>query len=106
MKVIEVAAAIIQKEKQVFATCRGYGSLKGKWEFPGGKIEAGETPEDALMREIKEELGISVSISSHFQTLTYDYPDFRVCLHCYLCTLTDSDPVLLEHQNACWADAG
>ena len=85
MKDIEVVAAIIQKENQYFATQRGYGEFDGMWEFPGGKIEPGESPEDALKREIQEELGIDIGVKEFLCTTNYDYPSFHLTMHCYIC---------------------
>lgn len=102
MKSITVAAAIIEKEDRIFATQRGYGTWKGYWEFPGGKLEPGETPREALTREIQEELDASVQDLRHFHTLEYDYPDFHLKLHCYLCRLATDTLTLLEHSAARW----
>ena len=103
MKSIEVVAAIIIKNGKIFACQRGYGEWKDWWEFPGGKIESGETPEDALMREIREELSIEISIDRHLTTVDYDYPNFHLTMHCYLCYLKDDvQPHLLEHEAARW----
>ena len=87
MKVIEVVAAIIKKDNEIFATQRGYGDFKGGWEFPGGKIEPGETPEAALTREIREELNAEITVGSLLQTIEWDNPAFHLTMHCYLCTL-------------------
>ncbi len=102
MKTIEVVAAIIRKDGKIFATQRGYGDFKDWWEFPGGKIEAGETPEQALMREIREELSTDITIESLLHTVEYDYPKFHLTLHCYLCTLASDSLRLNEHEAACW----
>lgn len=103
MKSIEVVAAIIINNGKIFACQRGYGEWKDWWEFPGGKIESGETPEDALVREIREELSIEISIDRHLTTVDYDYPDFHLTMHCYLCQLKyDTQPHLLEHEAARW----
>ena len=104
MKEVEVVAAIILKDNKVFATQRGYGEFKGGWEFPGGKLEAGETCEQALMREMKEELNIKVEIKEFVKTVEYDYPNFHLKRHCYKCYLKDNDPVLLEHLDSTWVD--
>lgn len=105
MKQIEVVAAIIRKDDKIFATQRGYGEWKDWWEFPGGKIEPGESPEEALQREIHEELAIDIAIDSHLTTVDYDYPDFHLTMHCYLCHLKDdTQPLLLEHEAARWLE--
>ena len=101
MKKIEVVAAIIMKNNEVFATQRGYGEFKGGWEFPGGKIEPGETNEEALIREIKEELDADIKVDKYFCTVKYQYPDFYLTMHCYLCSLK-SEVKLLEHEDAKW----
>lgn len=100
-KRIEVVAAVIILGGQVFATQRGYGEWKDWWEFPGGKIEQGETPEEALRREIREELSADISVGKLLTTVDYDYPQFHLTMHCYLCTLL-SHPTLLEHEAARW----
>ena len=87
MKQIEVVAAIIRKGDKIFATQRGYGEWKDWWEFPGGKMEAGETPEKALVREIREELSAEISVDEYLCTVEYDYPKFHLTMHCYLCSL-------------------
>ena len=102
MKHIEVVAAIIRKEDKIFATQRGYGDWKDWWEFPGGKMEAGETPEDALKREIKEELSADISVDEFITTVEYDYPAFHLTMHCYLCTLLNEAMHLNEHEAARW----
>lgn len=102
MKVIKVVAAIIIDDNKVFATQRGYGDFKGGWEFPGGKVEANETPEDALKREIMEELNVSIDIKEFLHTVEYDYPKFHLTMHCFLCELTSEHVVLLEHEAAKW----
>lgn len=102
MKVVEVAAAIIQKEDKIFATRRGYGEFKGMWEFPGGKVESGETPEEAVVREIREELATEVLVGQCFEEIDYDYPDFHLHMRCYLCTVKAGDLKLLEHSEARW----
>ena len=102
MKNIEVVAAIIRKEDKIFATQRGYGDWKDWWEFPGGKMEAGETPEEALKREIKEELSADISVDEFITTVEYDYPAFHLTMHCYLCTLLDEAMHLNEHEAAKW----
>ena len=102
MKQIEVVAAIIRREGCLFATQRGYGEWKDWWEFPGGKIEAGETPEEALRREIREELSTEISVDEFFCTVDYDYPDFHLTMHCYLCSLLTDTFHLNEHEAARW----
>ena len=104
MRYIEVAAAIIIKDGQILAAQKGYGPFEGMWEFPGGKLEPGETPEDALSREIKEELNTQVKIDAFLTTVAYDYPDFHLIMHCYLCSLTGKHPILLEHKSARWLE--
>lgn len=102
MKNINVVAAIIIKNNQIFATQRGYGEFKDWWEFPGGKINLGETPVIALAREIKEELDLEINIKEHFITVEYDYPNFHLNLQCFLCTIKAGSPKLLEHENSAW----
>ena len=101
MKHIEVVAAIIQRDGQIFATQRGYGEWKDWWEFPGGKMEPGETPEVALIREIHEELAADIEVGELLCTVEYDYPKFHLTMHCYLCSLL-SEMTLLEHEDARW----
>ena len=102
MKSIEVVAAIIRKEDKILATQRGYGEWKDWWEFPGGKIEQGETPEEALKREISEELSAEINVDELFSTVDYDYPKFHLTMHCYLCTLQTNAMHLNEHESARW----
>ena len=103
MKHINVVAAVIVRNGKIFATQRGYGEWKDWWEFPGGKIEPGESPEDALQREIREELAIDIAIGRLLTTVDYDYPDFHLTMHSYLCHLKDDiQPHLLEHEAARW----
>ena len=103
MKRIEVAAAIIHDHQgRIFATQRGYGDWKDYWEFPGGKIEPAETPQQALTREIREELNTQITIERHVTTIEYDYPTFHLTMHCYLCTLAGPSPTLKEHEAARW----
>ena len=101
-KHIEVVAAIIVRDCRIFATQRGYGEWKDWWEFPGGKIEYGETPEDALKREIREELATEIEVDELLTTVEYDYPKFHLTMHCYLCTIISGDLSLLEHEDARW----
>lgn len=106
MKQIEVAAAIIHDDSgRVFATQRGYGAWKDWWEFPGGKIEAGETPEAALLREIREELETEVVVEELIQTVEWDYPDFHLTMHCYRCRVASGTLSLKEHEAARWLSA-
>jgi 8-oxo-dGTP diphosphatase len=106
MKRIEVVAAVIRREGKVFATQRGYGDFKDWWEFPGGKMEPGESPEAALEREIREELSAEISVGALLRTVEWDYPAFHLTLHCYLCTLSSESLHLNEHEAARWLDAG
>ena len=102
MKQIEVVAAIIRKGDKIFATQRGYGEWKDWWEFPGGKMEAGEMPEEALVREIREELSAEIAVDQFFCTVEYDYPSFHLTMHCYLCSLLTEALHLNEHEAARW----
>lgn len=102
MKSIEVVAAIIIKDNQVFATQRGYGEWKDWWEFPGGKIEPGECPQEALKREIKEELDAEISVGELLQTIDWDYPTFHLTMHCYICSLESESLHLNEHEASAW----
>ncbi len=105
MKRIEVVAAIIKKGNCIFATQRGYGDYKDWWEFPGGKMEPGETPEEALVREIKEELSTDISIDKFLYTVDYDYPKFHLTMHCYMCSLLSDSLHLNEHEAAKWLNS-
>mgnify|MGYP004682647459 CR=1 FL=1 len=105
MKTINVVAAVIMKEGRVFATQRGYGEFKDRWEFPGGKVEAGESPEEALRREIREELEVEVNVGDLIDTIEYDYPAFHLSMKCYACTIAGGSPHLLEHEAARWLSA-
>ncbi len=106
MKTIKVVAAVIcdsmQEKKRIFATARGYGEFKGQWEFPGGKIEAGETAQKALVREIWEELATTIKVDDLIETLEYDYPDFHLSMDCFWCEVIEGQLVLLEAQEARW----
>ena len=102
MKTINVVAATTIKDHKIFATQRGYGEFKNGWEFPGGKIETGETPQQALKREIKEELDADINVGELFDTIEYDYPNFHLSMKCFLCTLTSDQLVLKEHEAAKW----
>ena len=101
-KSIEVACAVIIKDRKVLATQRGYGDYAGWWEFPGGKIEPGEDPETALVRELNEEIEADISVDRYFDTSEHDYPKFHATLYCYLCSMRDEDFTLLEHSSAMW----
>jgi 8-oxo-dGTP diphosphatase len=105
-KTINVVAAIIQgvgeNKNKIFATQRGCGDFKDGWEFPGGKVEEGETPEDALIREISEELDTVISVNEYLYTVEYDYPQFHLSMKCYLCTVTDGKLILKEHEASKW----
>ena len=103
MKIIEVVAAIIRdSDERVFCTQRGYGEWKDWWEFPGGKIEAGESHKDALRREIREELATDIEVGSLLTTVEYDYPKFHLTMHCYLCSIISGEIELREHKSARW----
>ena len=102
LKRVKVVAAIIVRNNTVLATQRGYGEFEGWWEFPGGKVDDGETPEQALIREIHEELNASVAVGRHLCTAEYDYPTFHLSMRCYVCTLEDEMFELLEHHAARW----
>ena len=106
MNHIEVVAAIIRKEDKVFATQRGYGEWKDWWEFPGGKMEPGELPQDALKREIREELSTEINVNEYLCTVEYDYPKFHLTMHCYLCSLLTDALHLNEHEAARWLAKG
>ena len=101
-KHIVVVAAIFVRDGRIFATQRGYGDWKDWWEFPGGKVEPGESPEDALKREIREELATEIEVDELLTTVEYDYPKFHLMMHCYLCTIICGDLSLLEHEDARW----
>jgi len=105
MKTVEVAAAVIRREKKIFATQRGYGEFKDRWEFPGGKIEPGETPQQALKREIEEELGIKIIVGELIDTVEYDYPKFHLTMHCFWAEVEDGTIELREHEAAKWLSA-
>ena len=104
MKTIEVVAAIIRKDDKIFATQRGAGEFKGGWEFPGGKMELGETAEEALIREIKEELDTLIEVGELVETVQYDYPNFHLTMHCFICKLVSGELILKEHTDAKWLD--
>lgn len=105
IKAIEVVAAIIIKDGMVYATRRGYGDFKGWWEFPGGKTEAGESLEDALKREIKEELDAEIEVVELLDTVEWDYPNFHLTMHCFVCSLLSDTLQLNEHEADAWLDA-
>ncbi len=102
MKTINVVAAVIFKDDKVFATQRGYGEFKDGWEFPGGKVESGESPEEALRREIREELEVDINVGDLIETIEYDYPAFHLSMKCFACTIAGGSPHLLEHEAAKW----
>ena len=106
MKTIEVAAAVIvdsfENTTEVFATERRYGEFKGQWEFPGGKIEVGETPQQALIREIQEELTVKIKVGKLIDTIEYDYPKFHLNMKCFLCVIVDGDIILKEAEDSKW----
>lgn len=103
MKTIHVAAAVIKDHAgRYFVTQRGYGEYKDFWEFPGGKLEPGETGEEAIVREIREELAISIQVERSIATIEYDYPAFHLSMACFLCSIAAGSPTLLEHEAARW----
>lgn len=102
MKEIKVVAAIIQKENKILATKRGYGEFINMWEFPGGKIESGETKEQALVREIKEELNIEISVDKFALDIEYQYPNFYLFMSCFMCSIKEGSIELLEHNDGKW----
>ncbi len=102
MKKIEVAAAVISENGSIFATQRGYGEFKDMWEFPGGKIESGESVEDALKREILEELDTEITVDDFLCTVEYDYPSFHLTMHCFICSVVSGGLTLKEHEAARW----
>ena len=102
MKTIEVVAAIIRKDDQIFATQRGYGEWKDYWEAPGGKVEPGESPIQALHREIREELDAEINVDKYLTTIEWDYPAFHLTMHCYMCSLLTEALHLNEHEAARW----
>ena len=104
MKTVKVVAAVIRKDNRIFATERGYGDFKDMWEFPGGKIEPGESGPEALKREIREELDTIIEVGDYIETVEYDYPTFHLSMECYWCTVKEGKLTLLEHENALWLD--
>lgn len=102
MKTIKVVAGIIKEDNRIFATQRGYGDFSGYWEFPGGKVELGETSQQALVRELKEELDVIVSVDDFLCTVEYDYPSFHLSMDCYFCSILSGIISLLEHKAAKW----
>lgn len=104
MKIIKVVAAVIKKDAKVFATQRGYGEFKDGWEFPGGKIEPGETPQEALKREIKEELDANIEVGELIDIVEYDYPNFHLSMQCFWCELKGDKIELKEHEAAKWLE--
>lgn len=102
MKTIEVVAAVIRSGSRIFATQRGYGEFKDGWEFPGGKVEPGEKPEEALAREIREELDTEITVGELIDTIEYDYPNFHLSMKCYWATLVSGNLELKEHEAARW----
>ena len=103
MKTVKVVAAIITKDNKIFATQRGYGDFKDGWEFPGGKVEPGETPEDAIVREIKEELKAEIKVTGFLTTVEHDYPTFHLSMDCFWAELVDgTEMTLIEHEAAKW----
>ena len=105
MKTIRVAAAVIRNGGRIFATQRGYGEFKDGWEFPGGKIEPGETSQEALAREIREELDADITVGRLIETVEYDYPNFHLSMDCFWCGLNSQELVLREHEDARWLAA-
>lgn len=105
MKTIEVVAGVIRDGEKIFATQRGYGDHKDGWEFPGGKMEPGETPQQALARELREELAVEVEVNEFICTVDYDYPKFHLTMHCFYCTVVSGELKLLEHEAARWLSA-
>lgn len=102
MKTLHVVCAVIRKDDKIFATQRGYGEFKDGWEFPGGKIESGETPQQALKREIHEELDTEISVEDQIETVEYDYPEFHLSMQCFWCNVVSGKLTLLEAEDARW----
>lgn len=104
MKIVKVVAAVIVNGDRIFATQRGYGEFKDGWEFPGGKVEEGETPEQALIREIREELDTEINVKDFLMTVEYDYPKFHLSMDCFWCSITSGDLILKEHEASAWLE--
>ncbi|MGN1276865.1 MAG: (deoxy)nucleoside triphosphate pyrophosphohydrolase [Floccifex sp.] len=102
MKTIKVVAAIIKKDNKIFVTQRGYGEFKDGWEFPGGKVEKGETKEQALIREIQEELDTVIQVDFYLDTIEYDYPSFHLSMDCFVCSIVEGNLILKEHEDSKW----
>lgn len=102
MKTLNVVCAVIRKDDKIFATQRGYGEFKDGWEFPGGKIESGETPQQALKREIHEELDTEINVGDQIETVEYDYPEFHLSMQCFWCNVVSGKLTLLEAEDARW----
>lgn len=102
MKTIEVVAAVIKHDNKIFTSRRNYGEFENMWEFPGGKIEEGETREEALIREIKEELELNIEVNKYLTTVEYDYPNFHLIMHCFMCTVIGGELRLNVHNDAKW----
>ncbi|OOM14438.1 (deoxy)nucleoside triphosphate pyrophosphohydrolase [Clostridium saccharobutylicum] len=102
MKTIEVVAAVIKHDNKIFTSRRNYGEFENMWEFPGGKIEEGETREEALIREIKEELELNIEVNKYLTTVEYDYPNFHLIMHCFMCTIIGGELRLNVHNDAKW----
>ncbi len=105
MKTVNVVAAVIQSGDKIFATARGYGEFRGQWEFPGGKVEAGETPDEALKREIREELRVDIDVGNLIDTIEYDYPAFHLSMKVFWCSITSGNIELVEAESAKWFGA-
>lgn len=101
-KIVEVVAAVIRDQDKIFATQRGYGEFKDGWEFPGGKIESGETPQQALIREIQEELDTEIEVGKLIDIVEYDYPTFHLKMHCFWARIRKGDLILKEHEASKW----
>ena len=102
MKTVRVVAAVIRSEDKIFATARGYGEFKGQWEFPGGKIEPGETPQEAIVREIQEELDVKIEVGDLIDTIEYDYSSFHLSMDCFWCNVIEGEITLKEAEDARW----
>lgn len=102
MKTVRVTAAVLVQDGRIFATQRGYGQYKDGWEFPGGKIEAGETPEETIVREIREELNVTIEVDQYITTVEYDYPEFHLSMDCFYAHVMKGEISLLEHEAARW----